>query len=218
MRSRVHFVSPLATRLILCSAVAPLLLYMLGAGALATDITVDTPTTGPVGTPGDDVITVTQNGAVTTTNDQPAVKLQGSDVLVNNGVISSTNASAVKRSNKDNSGYRITNRGRIESATNPAINLRGGGSEAGDVLINSGTIIGGNGEAIRMGGGDDMVQLETGSNVVGNIHGYSGVPGATPIRCHFHSGSQHAAELGCNSWSTISHAEERQEITLLISH
>jgi outer membrane autotransporter protein len=169
MRSQGHSINFWSKRFILCAAVLP----FMGAGVLAADITITTPTTGPVGTPADEVITVTASGSVTT-DSKPAVKLQGSDVLVNYGVISATNDNAVKRSNKDSSAYHITNRGRIESGTNPAINLKGGGSESGDVLINSGTIIGGAGEAIRMGAGDDLVQLETGSSVIGNIHGGGG--------------------------------------------
>ncbi|WCT72523.1 autotransporter domain-containing protein [Sphingomonas naphthae] len=65
----------------------------------------------------------------------------------------------------------ITNAGRIEGFTGPAIQLVG---EFADTITNSGTIASNGAVAIQMGGGNDTLALVTGSTITGRADGGTG--------------------------------------------
>ena len=65
----------------------------------------------------------------------------------------------------------ITNAGRIEGFTGPAITLVG---EFADTITNSGTITSGTATAINMGGGNDTLNIVAGSTITGRVDGGTG--------------------------------------------
>ncbi|VVT34250.1 autotransporter domain-containing protein [Rhizobium sp. EC-SD404] len=90
------------------------------------------------------------------------------------GFASITNHGIIRSPNHAYGTYgrsMILNTGTMEGGANEAIISY---FDADDVVTNSGTLIGGNGVAVRFGGGDDVFNLQNGSRLVGVADGGTG--------------------------------------------
>ncbi|WP_022720529.1 autotransporter outer membrane beta-barrel domain-containing protein, partial [Rhodopseudomonas sp. B29] len=99
--------------------------------------------------------------------------------IVGNGSIPDPNAVVLLQNGTPDTGSVGTLDGVTYTGTGSARFIRGDGSaiqmgEGNDVLTNYGTIIGNNGRAINMEGGNDTVNIMPGSRIVGLVNGGAG--------------------------------------------
>ncbi|NVO14578.1 MAG: autotransporter domain-containing protein [Rhodoplanes sp.] len=100
--------------------------------------------------------------------------------IVGNGAIPDPNAVVLRQDGTPDPGSVGTLDGVTYTGTGSARFIRGDGSaiqmgEGSDILINYGTIIGNNGRAINMEGGNDTVRIMPGSTIVGLVNGGAGI-------------------------------------------
>lgn len=99
--------------------------------------------------------------------------------IIGNGAIPDPNAVVLLQNGTPDTGSVGTLDGVTYTGTGSARFIRGDGSaiqmgEGNDVLTNSGTIIGNNGRAVNMEGGNDTVNILSGSRIVGLVNGGAG--------------------------------------------
>lgn len=99
--------------------------------------------------------------------------------IIGNGAIPDPNAVVLLGSGAVDTNSVGTLNGVVYTGTGSARFIRGDGSavqmgEGADVLTNSGTIIGNNGRAVNMEGGNDTVNILAGSRIVGLVDGGAG--------------------------------------------
>lgn len=99
--------------------------------------------------------------------------------IIGNGAIPDPNAVVLLGNGAVDPGSVGTLNGVVYTGTGSARFIRGDGSaiqmgEGADVLTNSGTIIGNNGRAVNMEGGNDTVNILKGSRIVGLVDGGAG--------------------------------------------
>ena len=102
-----------------------------------------------------------------------------SGTIIGNGAIPDPNAVVLLGSGAVDTNSVGTLNGVVYTGTGSARFIRGDGSaiqmgEGADVLTNSGTIIGNNGRAVNMEGGNDTVNILAGSRIVGLVDGGAG--------------------------------------------
>ncbi|PZA10299.1 hypothetical protein DNX69_13000 [Rhodopseudomonas palustris] len=99
--------------------------------------------------------------------------------IIGNGAIPDPNAVVLLQNGSVDTNSVGTLDGVTYTGTGSARFIRGDGSaiqmgEGNDVLTNSGTIIGNNGRAVNMEGGNDTVNILSGSRIVGLVNGGTG--------------------------------------------
>ena len=99
-----------------------------------------------------------------------------SGTIIGNGAIPDANAVVLLGSGAVDTNSVGTLNGVVYTGTGSARFIRGDGSaiqmgEGADMLTNSGTIIGNNGRAVNMEGGNDTVNILAGSRIVGLVDG-----------------------------------------------
>ncbi|TXN19597.1 autotransporter domain-containing protein [Methylobacterium sp. WL9] len=109
-----------------------------------------------------------------TTRDNDTIENFGT--IIGNGAISDPNAVILRGDNTADPGSVGTLNGVTYTGTGAARFIRGDGAaiqmgEGDDVLANYGTIIGNNGRAISLEGGNDILSIATGSTITGRIDG-----------------------------------------------